>query len=138
MDIEKIQSIENGNTNNQKTLTLDYGHNNYDKMSGGAATDTSESDTSTKKEVTWGRICCGMMYVLLGLVLGMVTILPNLMLADGGTRVSQPASYIGMAASLSFIIGGVLAGIYNQCKWLLVGVILRIFAFGIFIISVFV
>ena len=120
---------------NNTDTTFSSNKRNYDMIAiypsrGG---DRDESD----KKITWQRICCGITYAITGILLGIMTFFPNLMLNDSGTNGGQIASYVGLAASLSFVLGGILAGIYNQCKWLLIGLILQISALVIVVVGIF-
>ena len=90
------------------------------------------NDVSENKQVTWQRVCCGIIYAVIGIFLAMVTLLPNAMMSDSGSNGAVAAANLGMLASLSFAVGGILAGIFNQCKWLLVGLVLQICALLMF------
>ncbi len=55
--------------------------------------------------------------ILLGSMLpvGVVTIMPNIMISDPGTKQTEVASYLGLAASASFCLAGT-AGILNRIQ----------------------
>jgi len=53
--------------------------------------------------------CNKIIVVILGLLLGFLTLLPNVMMADRGTSCVQIASSIGLVASFSLAIGGIVA-----------------------------
>ena len=69
-------------------------------------------------------------YLIIGVFLGVVTFMPNVMISDSGSRSSFNSAYIlGMSASVCFIIGGAVSAATGQSMWLLVGITLQICTF---------
>ena len=66
---------------------------------------------------------------VIGIGLGLVLFIPNAMMCDSGTKVALLAAYIGMAACVSFVVGGIVGAIYQKWYCLLPGLILQISAF---------
>lgn len=117
--------IGQGGADEGKFLSSSSGYNSYRD----GPTPVVGTDTVDSNDVSCPRICCGIIYVLIGLCLGMVTFIPNAMMSDSGTGGSLTAANIGMLASLSFAVGGIVAAVTNRCYWLLVGVVLQLLAF---------
>lgn len=57
--------------------------------------------------------------LVLGIVCGFITFIPNGCLADSGTTRAYFAAYIGITASLLFIIGGVYGFVTDSGWWVL-------------------
>jgi hypothetical protein len=66
-----------------------------------------------------------------GLILGAITLLPNFMMSDSGTRAAHKASSVGVLASLLFVIGGCVGACWGRWVALLPAVILQIAAIAI-------
>ena len=64
-----------------------------------------------------------------GVVSGLMTTMPNIMLSDSGTPTSQWAATIGLSASATFIGGGLVGAVLNKRIFLLPGLVLQIGAF---------
>ena len=58
---------------------------------------------------------------VVGVGLGFLTFMPNIMMSDSGSTKAIRAANIGMAASVMFVVGGVLGCIYNSWWSLLPG-----------------
>ena len=74
-------------------------------------------------------LCKGFFILMLGLCIGLFTILPNAMLSDSGTQSAQFHSSIGIIASFLFMAGGVCGFFHQKFKWLLPGLITQTVAF---------
>jgi hypothetical protein len=90
--------------------------------------------TGTELSATHIGNCCNrVMVVIIGLFLGLLTVLPNVMISDSGTTRAISASYIGLLASASMILGGFVGAVrgypWAGWFWLLPGVALQIIAF---------
>jgi hypothetical protein len=66
-----------------------------------------------------------------GLILGAITVIPNFMMSDSGTRIAKKASNVGVLASLLFVIGGCVGACWGRWVALLPGVILQFAALTI-------
>jgi hypothetical protein len=66
-----------------------------------------------------------------GLILGVITFFPNIMMSDSGTRAAYMAANVGSLASLLFVIGGCVGACWGRWVALLPGVILQIAVFAI-------
>jgi hypothetical protein len=66
-----------------------------------------------------------------GLIVGLVTYGPNIMMSDSGTRAAYAAASVGSLASLLFVIGGCVGACWGRWVALLPGVILQIAVFAI-------
>jgi hypothetical protein len=83
--------------------------------------------------------CTGLIWTLnracilfTGVVLGVGTLGPNIMMSDSGKAEAILCANIGMAASVSFVIGGVIGCMHGSWKALLPGFGLQILAlFGL-------
>eukprot|EP00808_Paulinella_micropora_P001612 g10535.t1 len=67
-----------------------------------------------------------------GVALGFLTFMPNAMMSDSGSQKAMLSANLGMAASLSFLVGGVVGGLSGLPAWLLPGVGLEIAALTVF------
>jgi hypothetical protein len=56
----------------------------------------------------------GFIIALLGVFLGQITWMPNMMMIDSETTIARYATNIGIFASISFVIGGVMGAIYQK------------------------
>jgi hypothetical protein len=74
--------------------------------------------------------------LITGLLLGLITLGPNVMMSDSGTAEAALCAYTGLAASAGFAIGGVIGCMSGSWKALLPGLGLQILAlFGWQVIS---
>lgn len=64
--------------------------------------------------------------LLVGVVLGSITLMPNIMMSASGEKQRVIASKIGLAASLTMIFGGVIGFFYNTIKLFGIGVVLQL------------
>ena len=69
-----------------------------------------------------------MLIALIGVLLGFITIIPNMFMMDSGTDIATTAASIGILASFTFVIGGVLGAIFKTWWGLLPGLVLQIIA----------
>ena len=64
--------------------------------------------------------------VSVGCILGMITLMPNLMMSDSGTSIAITATYVGVVASGCMIVGGIIGAVrgtpWAGWFWLLPGV----------------
>ena len=64
--------------------------------------------------------------VSVGCILGMITLMPNLMMSDSGTSIAITATYVGLVASGCMIVGGIIGAVrgtpWAGWFWLLPGV----------------
>ena len=75
-----------------------------------------------------GKFIGRILIALIGVLLGLVTIIPNMFMMDSGTDIATTAASIGIFASLTFVIGGVLGAIFKTWWGLLPGLVLQIIA----------
>jgi len=87
-------------------------------------TKQNESTASTVKRGL-KKVCIA----ILGIFLGFVTLAPNAMMLDSPSNSS--AAFIGVCASLSFVIGGVYGGFVGKFVWLLPGLVLQVIALAL-------
>jgi hypothetical protein len=63
--------------------------------------------------------CCdilnGIAVVFVGVLLGVITYFPNMMMGDFGTSAAIRAAYMGMAASVCMSVGGIVGGFVSAC-----------------------
>jgi hypothetical protein len=81
-----------------------------------------EHDVSNDKRIAIG--CTG-------LILGVITYAPNIMMSDSGTRAAYMAASVGSLASLLFVIGGCVGACWGRWVALLPAMILQIAVFVI-------
>lgn len=67
--------------------------------------------------------------LLVGIMVGFVTFMPNAMMSDSGTKKAGRAASLGMIASALFVCGGVVGGILNDWRALVPGLIFQVLAF---------
>lgn len=64
--------------------------------------------------------------VSVGCILGMITLMPNLMMSDSGTSMAITATYVGVVASGCMVVGGIVGAVRSTpwagWFWLLPGV----------------
>lgn len=60
---------------------------------------------------------------------GVISLIPNIMLGDSGTKAAIYASNIGLLASSSFVVGGIASAITKNPSYILPGYILQTSAF---------
>jgi hypothetical protein len=53
--------------------------------------------------------------VFVGVFLGLITFIPNMMMGDSGSTSAIRAAYMGMAASACMAVGGIVGGIVSAC-----------------------
>jgi hypothetical protein len=79
---------------------------------------------------TTGTFCNRLAVVSVGFFLGWITLLPNLMMSDSGTSSAITAARVGLVASGSMIVGGVIGAVrgtpWAGWFWILPGVVLEI------------
>lgn len=72
--------------------------------------------------------------VSVGCILGMITLMPNLMMSDSGTSMAITAAYVGGAASGCMALGGIVGAVrvtpWAGWFWLLPGVGIEILLFA--------
>jgi hypothetical protein len=78
---------------------------------------------------SWLGIFLRCLIASIGILLGIGTFVPNIMMSDSGKPSAVMGAKIGMLASLAFIVGGVVGAIRGEWKWLVVGLLLQILAF---------
>jgi hypothetical protein len=79
--------------------------------------------------------CCRRSSILVtGLSLGFITFMPNGMMSDDGSTLAVTFSSIGLCASFSFIVGGIVGAISKKWSALLPGTILQLVALSPMII----
>lgn len=80
-----------------------------------------------------GSFCHRLWTAVVGILVGLVTFFPNLMMSDSGTPAARRAATCGMLASLFFVLGGIIGAVYGRpwygWFWLLPGLILQISMF---------
>jgi hypothetical protein len=78
--------------------------------------------------------CCRSSILVTGILLGLITIFPNGMMSDSGSTLAVTFSSIGVIASFSFIVGGIVGAISKKWSALLPGTILQLVALSPMII----
>ena len=77
--------------------------------------------------------------VSVGFILGLITLMPNLMMSDSGTSIAVTATYVGVVASGCMVVGGIVGAVrgtpWAGWLWLLPGVAIEIFLFATLAIS---
>jgi hypothetical protein len=74
---------------------------------------------------------CGHRLALLipGLLIGIFTFGPNLMMSDSGTQKAKTSASIGLLASFMFVLAGIIGAILNTWKLYPMAVLLQLIAF---------
>ena len=72
--------------------------------------------------------------VSVGFILGLITLMPNLMMSDSGTSIAITATYVGVVASGCMVVGGIVGAVrgtpWAGWFWLLPGVGIEILLFA--------
>ena len=79
--------------------------------------------------------------LLFGVVIGVVSLFLNVMMSDSGTKLAHAATQLGLLASLSFIVGGIIScfstwqekhlGSFSPYLYLVPGIVLQGLALAI-------
>ena len=88
-----------------------------------AQEESLQDGTSASTMIQVKRIAIG----VVGVILGFIMMLPNAMMA----ATSLWGARVGMAASYSFIAGGIYGGLKSQPIFLLPGLVLQVLAIGV-------
>jgi hypothetical protein len=79
--------------------------------------------------------CCRSSILVTGILIGLISIFPNGMMSDSGSILAVTFSSIGLCASFSFIVGGIVGAISKKWSALLPGTILQLVALSPAIIT---
>jgi hypothetical protein len=72
----------------------------------------------------------GIAILVVGVLLGFITAGPNIMMSDSGTPEAMRTAYVGMIASLLFVVGGVVGFFANYGWWILLpGLLMQLLVF---------
>ena len=71
------------------------------------------------------RICIASV----GVFLGAVTLVPNIMMSDSGSARARRSANLGILASGLFVVGGILGGLTSKWKCLIPGLVFQVIAF---------
>jgi hypothetical protein len=75
--------------------------------------------------------CCRSSILVTGILLGLITYFANFMMSDSGNILPEICSSVGVIASFSFIVGGIVGAISKKWSALLPGTILQLVALSL-------
>ncbi len=86
--------------------------------------DNNGAENDEKVSLSPWRLCQRILIAVIGIFLGLITLLPNAMMAS----FSLMAARIGIAASVSFMVAGVIGACRVEWRWLAIGLFLQVLA----------
>mmetsp|Transcript_4017 Transcript_4017/g.4932 ORF Transcript_4017/g.4932 Transcript_4017/m.4932 type:complete len:121 (+) Transcript_4017:118-480(+) len=86
--------------------------------------ETNRSDEAEAKKISLCRLIQRILIGVIGVFLGLATMLPNAMMA----ATSPWAARVGVLASAAFGFGGIYGAIKVEWKWLFVGLFIQVLA----------
>jgi hypothetical protein len=81
---------------------------------------------------TYSRVMHIVPRILLGVLsicLGLLTVFPNVMMSDSGTKAAQTAATIGMISSFLFMFAGIAIFVRGAWIWMLIALACQVLAF---------